>query len=84
MDDNADPLIPLYAVLGAVGGLAVIGVIVALICKVRKSNGAGEGDKQAGDVQLSERESDNRYSAFDEAATTVVQGAYDDSSVLKD
>jgi hypothetical protein len=92
--DGVDRLIPLYAVLGVVGGLAMIGGIVALIWMVRKSDSNSSGDdaaKAAGDVQLADRgdagggasaDEIHRYSAFDDG-TVSAQGAYDDSSILK-
>jgi hypothetical protein len=87
--EDVDRLIPLYAVLGVVGGLAVIGGIVALIWMIRKRNSGGkEATKARNDVQLADRGADadadesQRYSAFDDG-TASAQGAYDDSSVLK-
>jgi hypothetical protein len=85
---STDPFIPLYAVLGAVGGLAVVGAIGALVWKSRRrSHSAAESP--SAEQRNKENQDDiamQRYSAFgaDEGADgrEPDSGNYDDSSVL--
>jgi hypothetical protein len=82
VNNDADPLIPLYAVLGVVGGLAVVGGIVALIWKLRKNGNDSDEAAKVGDVQLVDREAGGgieadenmRYTAFNAGAP---DGPYD-------
>jgi hypothetical protein len=85
---EADPLIPLYAVLGGVSALAVVAVIVGLIWKLRNSHNDNDANvgNDAGDVQMADRAksdqpANERYTAFDEDEGPAK--AYDDSSVLQ-
>jgi hypothetical protein len=81
-DNDADPLIPLYAVLGVVGGLAVVGGIVAFVWKLRKNGNDSDEVAKAGDVQLVDRgagggvdaDENMRYTAFNAGAP---DGPYD-------
>jgi hypothetical protein len=82
VNSDADPLIPLYAVLGVVGGLAVVGGVVALIWNLRKKGNDSDEVAKAGDVQLVDRGAgggvdadDNlRYTPFNAGAP---DGPYD-------
>jgi hypothetical protein len=85
---STDPFIPLYAVLGAVGGLAVVGAIGALVWKSRRrSHSAAESP--SAEQRNKENQDDiamQRYSAFDASEHDPVDArghTYDDASVLR-
>jgi hypothetical protein len=94
-NSSTDLFIPLYAVVGAVGGLAVIGAIGALVWKIRRrSHSAAESP--SAEQRNKENQDDiamQRYSAFgaddqvadghEPASRAGESGNYDDSSVLR-